>query len=186
MSLEKESFAESVEQRYRNIAEKSFSELLPGFPEALGGGIANSLSGEPIRESGEKRWQPGGVPQPAADMFSATDLLSSVFKDFFLSYAQRIEGRSIGEILGLGSDEKRAISRIVAEAVTKALSSHAGRLVEALDIRSMVVEKLNALDMADIERIILQVVKNELTWITVLGGILGAFIGVIQSLLSLL
>lgn len=186
MSLEKESFAESVEQRYRNIAEKSFSELLPGFPEALGEGIANSLSGEPIRESGEKRWQPGGVPQPAADMFSATDLLSSVFKDFFLSYAQRIEGRSTGEILGLASDEKRAISRIVAEAVTKALSSHAGRLVEALDIRSMVVEKLNALDMADIERIILQVVKNELTWITVLGGILGAFIGVIQSLLSLL
>ena len=181
LSLEKESFAESVEQRYRGIADKSLSELLPGLPEALAGGVASSVADQDLSEAAENRPQ-----QQPIHRQPAVDLLSSSFKDFFLTYAQRIEGRTTGEILGLGSDEKRAISRIVAEATTKALSSQAGRLVEALDIRSMVVEKLNALDMADIERIILQVVKNELTWITVLGGILGAFIGVIQSLLSLL
>ncbi len=47
----------------------------------------------------------------------------------------------------------------------------------------MVVEKINGLDMADVERIILHVVNDELAWITILGGILGALIGVVQSLL---
>ncbi len=171
LSFEKANFAESVEQRYGTIAEKSLSELLPGLPEALAGSVAGGLSG-----------QAKALPQN----LPAVDLLSSSFRDFFLSYAQRIDGKTTGDVLGIGMEEKRAVSRIMAEAAIKALSSQAGRLVEALDIRTMVVEKLNALDMADIERIILQVVNKELTWITVLGGVLGALIGVIQSLLSLL
>jgi uncharacterized membrane protein YheB (UPF0754 family) len=40
--------------------------------------------------------------------------------------------------------------------------------------------------MADAERIVLQVVNKELNWITILGGILGGLIGIIQSLLSLI
>ncbi|PKL06063.1 MAG: hypothetical protein CVV53_06280, partial [Spirochaetae bacterium HGW-Spirochaetae-9] len=98
MSLEKDNFAESVEQRYSTIAEKSLSELMPGLPEALARGIAGSLSGQ---------------PQPSLQTHPAADLFSSSFQDFFLSYAQRIEGKTAGEILGLGNEEKRAISRIV-------------------------------------------------------------------------
>jgi uncharacterized membrane protein YheB (UPF0754 family) len=102
------------------------------------------------------------------------------------AYALRIEGKSISQIFGLDKDSMRKMARWIAKAVTEALSSQAERLVEALDIRTMVIDKLNDLKMADIERIILQVVQSELRWITILGGVLGALIGLVQSLLTLI
>ncbi len=172
LELEKASFAENVERRYASIAEKSLSELLPGLSEALVGSVEKSLT----------------ATRAAADTRSriGSDLLSKSLGDFLLSYAEKIEGKTIGAVLSLGEAERRSIARIVSDAVTQALASQSERLVEALDIQTMVVDKLNDLDMADIERIILKVVNDELTWITVLGGILGAVIGVFQSLLTLL
>ena len=169
---EKSSFAENIERRYLSIAGKPLGELLPGLPETLADSIKGSLSTERVPD--------GLKPEPVAG------LLSGALSVFILSYANRIEGKGIGEILGLGENEKKKIASFVADGITQALSSQAERLVEALDIQSMVVDKLNDLDMADIERIILQVVNDELTWITVLGGVLGGLIGIVQSLLSLL
>lgn len=172
LSAEKSEFGENVERRYRLIERKPLGEILPGLPEQLSRGLSKSLSG-----SRELRLFPQGAG-PA--------LLSEAVGGFVLSYARRIEGKTISEVLGLGETEKRKIASLVTEAVTLALSSQSERLVEALDIRSMVVDKINGLDMADVERIILKVVNDELTWITVIGGILGAFIGIVQSLISLL
>ena len=97
-------------------------------------------------------------------------MLSEALGDFVASYAERLRGKTIGEVLALGEGEKRKIAGLIADGVASALSTQAERLVEALDIRSMVVEKINGLDMADVERIILHVVNDELAWITILGG----------------
>ncbi len=172
LELEKASFAENVERRYASIAEKSLSELLPGLSEALVGSVEKGLTSTRPADGTRSR--------------IGSDLLSRSLSDFLLSYAEKIEGKTLGAVLSLGEAERRRIARVVSDAVTQALASQSERLVEALDIQTMVVDKLNDLDMSDIERIILKVVNDELTWITVLGGILGAFIGVIQSLLTLL
>jgi len=169
---EKAEFAENVERRYLSIAQKPLGEILPGLPESLAAGLASSLSSIP--EADDARPRPGSM------------LLSDALGDFVLSYAKRLEGKTIGKVLALGDKEKKKIAGLIASGVASALSSQAERLVEALDIQSMVVEKINGLDMADVERIILHVVNDELAWITILGGILGALIGVVQSLLSLL
>lgn len=159
-------------RRYAFIAEKPLSEVLPGLSEAIVGGVTTSLSAN--REAGDSRPRIG------------PDLLAQSLRDFLHSYEERIEGRTVGELLFLGEEEKWTIARLIADAVTQALASQAGRLVEALDIQTMVVDKLNELEMIDIERIILKVVNDELVWITVLGGVLGAVIGVFQSLFTLL
>jgi len=57
-------------------------------------------------------------------------------------------------------------------------------LIDAFDITSMVSERIDSLDMKEVERIVLQVVKKELAWITWIGGILGGMIGFIQSIIS--
>ncbi|MFA5851997.1 MAG: DUF445 family protein [Spirochaetales bacterium] len=172
LQSEKTGFAENVERRYLSIAQKPLGQIIPGLPESLAAGLTSSLSSFP--EADDARPNPGSM------------LLSDALGDFVLSYAKRLEGKTMGEVLGLGEEGKRKIAGLLATSVASALSSQAERLVEALDIQSMVVEKINGLDMADVERIILHVVNDELAWITVLGGILGALIGVAQSLLSLL
>jgi len=169
---ERESFAANVEARYLSVAGKPLREFLPGLSEALAGSISKGLSDMEPRDL--------VIPGRGAE------ILSAGLSAFLLSYAGRMKGSTIGELLSLGEAERRKIAVLVSNGVTLALASQAERLVEALDIRSMVVDKIGSLDMADVERIILQVVKDELAWITVLGGVLGALIGIIQSLLSLI
>lgn len=183
LKVEKADFAENVERRYLSIAEKPLAELLPGLSETVAGSIAGSLSGADKAGAADKN---GGSDENDSRQNPKITLLSNALGDFVLTYANRIEGKTIGEVLALGKDEKLKIAGLVADAVTLGLSSQAERLVEALDIQSMVVDKINGLDMADVERIILHVVNDELAWITILGGILGALIGVVQSLISLL
>jgi len=165
LGREREGFAEAMEQRYGTIADKSLDALLPGLAAALSGSVERGLP---------------ALPNAGAD------LAAGALGAFLAEYAERIKGKSVGDILALGEDKRERIAALIAEGVVAALSSQAERLVEALDVKTMVVDKLDDLDMAEIERIILQVVDKELNWITVLGGILGGIIGVCQSLLSLL
>lgn len=61
----------------------------------------------------------------------------------------------------------------------------ADRLAETLrsdlDIAGMVRERLEGLDMADVERLVVQVSRRELRHIELLGGVLGFLIGLVQA-----
>ena len=50
----------------------------------------------------------------------------------------------------------------------------------------MVVEKINGLDVAQVEALLLMVIRRHLKWINIFGGILGAVIGFSQLILRLL
>jgi uncharacterized membrane protein YheB (UPF0754 family) len=95
-------------------------------------------------------------------------------------------GKTIAEFFGIRSEELEHTSLTLANALLRLLETRMPSLVAALDIPSMVSEKIDSLDMKEVERIVLKVVKKELAWITWLGGILGAIIGFIQSILSIL
>ncbi len=56
--------------------------------------------------------------------------------------------------------------------------------LRAVDIGAIVEAKLNALDMAELEGLILRVMKKELRAIVWLGGLLGAVIGVANAVLA--
>ena len=157
-------FAERLGKRYEAFAEKRICDLAPGLPAALEARTADFL-----------------IPSPLGKAALGRGVVS-----FLSVYADKLEGRSIGDALGIVDASRMKLAAALAQAVTKALSSQAERLVEALDIKSMVVDKLNSLKMIEVEKLILKVVNDELNWITILGGVLGGLIGIMQSLLSLL
>jgi len=72
------------------------------------------------------------------------------------------------------------------EGLVELAASESSDMLRSIDIRSLVIEKIDSLDMIDVERMILRVVDKELGAITAFGGILGALIGVFQSLLLFL
>jgi uncharacterized membrane protein YheB (UPF0754 family) len=57
-------------------------------------------------------------------------------------------------------------------------------MLRTLNIRSLVSDRIDSLDMAQVEHIVLDVMANQLWWINVFGAILGALIGLFQSLFS--
>jgi uncharacterized membrane protein YheB (UPF0754 family) len=57
-------------------------------------------------------------------------------------------------------------------------------LLRTLDIKTLVSDRIDSLDMAQVEHIVLDVMANQLWWINVFGAILGALIGLFQSVFS--
>lgn len=111
---------------------------------------------------------------------------ASTLGDLFVQVLREsAKGKTIAEFFGVGERDIAQISKTLSSALLSLIETRMPLLVEAIDIRSMVAERIDSLDMKEVERIVLQVVKKELAWITWLGGILGALIGFVQSLISI-
>ena len=54
-----------------------------------------------------------------------------------------------------------------------------------INVKEMIESKINELDLYELEIIILQIVKNELKHIEILGLILGFFIGIVQGIITI-
>ena len=70
----------------------------------------------------------------------------------------------------------------VTELYTSILGSNLGRLLEAINIERIVVDKINALDAAQLEGMIFGIMKRELKAIVYLGALLGFLMGFINLL----
>jgi len=197
--LERESqdFARKLTQRYEAVAEKPLGELLPGLAGALASSLSALMSKQPLASADVYPGSPavegsslakglGLLENPGVAGGLGDELFSKALESFLLAYGRSVEGKNLGDVLHLGQAEKRILATEISRAAVNGLSAYSERLVDALDIQRMVVQKVDSLDMADAERIVLQVVNKELTWITILGGVLGFLIGFIQSFLSLL
>jgi len=80
----------------------------------------------------------------------------------------------IMEMMGdmLNKQMPGVISQIVEQA--------GGSVVEKVKLAQLVEDRMNAYEIAHIERLILSVAARELKHIEILGGVLGFFIGLIQ------
>ncbi|MGL4874210.1 MAG: DUF445 family protein, partial [Clostridium sp.] len=60
------------------------------------------------------------------------------------------------------------------------------KIKERINIGKIVEEKINALDLEELEKIILEISKKELKHIEILGLVLGALIGLVQGIIIIL
>lgn len=82
------------------------------------------------------------------------------------------------------SNRDKDVTTIV-RPVVAFLAEKAGKyLVGILNIPQMVEEKINQLDMREMEKLLLSVVGKQLKWIAVLGGVLGFIIGLLPTVLN--
>lgn len=79
------------------------------------------------------------------------------------------------------------IDKIINEEVDGALEEVEEKMIlkvkERIDIEKIVEEKVNELDLLELERIIISVAKKELKHIEILGFFLGGIIGLIQGII---
>lgn len=65
----------------------------------------------------------------------------------------------------------------VVKLYTEKVNTELPRLLKTIDISRVVEEKIQSMDMPMVERLVLDVANNELSMLVVLGGMLGAIIG---------
>jgi len=80
-------------------------------------------------------------------------------------------------------DREGQITDAIVELYVSILGNNLGRLLKAINIEKIVVDKINALDAAELENTIFGIMKRELNAIVYLGALLGFLMGFINLLL---
>lgn len=81
------------------------------------------------------------------------------------------------------------ISEIIEDEIREGIDELSEQMIiktkSRINIKEIVENKINELDLYELETIILQIVKNELRHIELLGLILGFFIGIVQGIITI-
>jgi hypothetical protein len=141
---------------------------VPGLHDSLASGIATWLSS--LLAEGD-----------SGDAGHAASLIRSFYKAF----AGEAAGLSLGNLTGLHGTRLESLASTISDILVELSVKESANVLRSLDIRSMVVAKINSLDMIEVERMLLRVIERELRAVTYFGGVLGAAIGLVQSLLFL-
>jgi len=80
-------------------------------------------------------------------------------------------------------DREGQITDAIVELYVSILGNNLGRLLKAINIEKIVVDKINALDAAELENTTFGIMKRELNAIVYLGALLGFLMGFINLLL---
>ena len=73
-----------------------------------------------------------------------------------------------------------AVRKIVADFYHKAIDSVIGKLIGNLNIAEIIEDKINAMNVDSLEKLVLTVMKKELDTIVNLGALVGAVLGVLN------
>jgi len=76
--------------------------------------------------------------------------------------------------------DKEAQRAHIGDIYTKFINDNVRPIVESIDIGSMITEKVRQMDDAGLEELTLSVVSGELRYVMLLGGLIGAIIGVVN------
>lgn len=91
----------------------------------------------------------------------------------------------VGDLVPIIGRRRSVMARFAAGRVQRILSGLTRLFLEQLDVYSIVVDRINSLEVERVEMLLLGIIKRHLRWINAFGAILGGMIGAIQVVLRL-
>lgn len=76
--------------------------------------------------------------------------------------------------------DKDTLYKLISNIVDGIIEGNISDLIKCLNVKDIVEEKINAMDVKELEEMVLSVMKNELQAVVNLGAFIGAFIGIIN------
>jgi uncharacterized membrane-anchored protein YjiN (DUF445 family) len=90
----------------------------------------------------------------------------------------------LGAVCAIDEAKKKRLDEWLCARLLRIADEQLENALASINVRAMVAERIDSLEMIRVERIILDVMANQLKWIDVFGAVLGFAIGLSQSLLS--
>ena len=155
-SIIAEEGAKEVKQKFQGSMVSMFltDDLINSIAEPIGRKV-----GDYIRENGHDKSHPVVVGEIAS-----------------------VESRKVGEIIEsipLGEEKIRAL---VESIYVKFVGDKAGELAEQFHIAKVVEEKVNGMDVLEVENVLMSIMKKELNAVINLGALIGFIIGLLTRL----
>ncbi|MFP4617749.1 MAG: DUF445 domain-containing protein [Spirochaetaceae bacterium] len=184
-----EDATKAVDSLFDWLASEKGLSVVRGMGESLFGRVSGEEAGTALyRLTGIEtsfvsktvaEWVVGMV----ATLGEGEDKSSSPAWNLIRSMAREISSggsRSIAEILGVSAEDRDRLEGEGTRLFIRVLNEQAPLILESVDVRTLVVEKIDSLDIDKVEGLILQVIKSHLRWITLFGALLGFLIGALQ------
>lgn len=142
------------------------------------GNALNSLFGESGVASGRK-W----VGDEVISMIRAEDTLQTI-DSMVDTMVDKVLSKRLGRLNRfLPTDVCEEIYQAILKVATGMLEKEVPGLVESLDIRRIVADKLNSLDLLRLEGLLLSIMEEQFKYINLFGAILGFLIGCCNAVL---
>jgi uncharacterized membrane protein YheB (UPF0754 family) len=110
--------------------------------------------------------------------------VASVLVDFSRRFLEAHQEQSLQDLLHIEAEGRSAAADFLSDRFLLILVARLPRLIQSFDIQEMVETKINQLDVADVENLLLMVIAKHLKYINLFGALLGALIGLSQLLLG--
>lgn len=94
-----------------------------------------------------------------------------------------IQDKSITDLLDENGMPEEKLRGFIADAYTKAVKEGIPKVTAKLNFSKMIEDKINAMDIDEMEELVLKVMKKELDSIVILGGLIGLLLGIINIFL---
>lgn len=167
----------AMEHVINNLSESESEELaghIIGVPRAIGRGLLAAIL--------------SALQNPAERMLSRN--INSILQNNGEEIVTNLIGSELDNFLNTpvqkllsGKDEQLAkVTNKVEELYRTVITEHLPRILETLDISKIVTDRINEMDVAETEKLILQVMKKELRAIVWLGAGLGFLMGWVNVL----
>lgn len=167
----------AMEHVINNLSESESEELaghIIGVPRAIGRGLLAAIL--------------SALQNPAERMLSRN--INSILQNNGEEIVTNLIGSELDNFLNTpvqkllsGKDEQLAkVTNKVEELYRTVITEHLPRILENLDISKIVTDRINEMDVAETEKLILQVMKKELRAIVWLGAGLGFLMGFVNVL----
>ena len=96
------------------------------------------------------------------------------------------QSKSLGALLNIKEEEKKKLDAFLFEKMMTLADGQIEGLLASIDIKTLVSDRIDSLEMLRVERIILDVMADQFKWINIFGAILGFLIGLFQAWFNLL
>ncbi|MCL2232217.1 MAG: DUF445 family protein [Treponema sp.] len=109
----------------------------------------------------------------------------SLYRRALENILERYPGITLKEFLSLSETKKCKVDSFLTGKAADTLDENIENALASLNVKALVSDRINSLDMIRVEKIILDVMAGQLKWINFFGGVLGALIGFFQVILWL-
>jgi uncharacterized membrane protein YheB (UPF0754 family) len=92
--------------------------------------------------------------------------------------------KNLDVLFNISAEDKEKLDDYLFDRLMSAADGQIENILSSINIKSLVAERIDSLDMLRVERIILDVMADQFKWINIFGGILGFLIGSFQALFS--
>ncbi len=111
--------------------------------------------------------------------------IASEVVSFSVRFLEEHGEQSLGEVLHVSAELRSRAGAYLTDRVIRILDSRLPALIDSFNVQQLVVDKINSLDVAQVEKLLLMVIARHLKWINLFGALLGAVIGFSQMILRL-